>query len=129
MLTIKELVSAEVMTLPFPHTTFPYTFPHKCMMPLYWSQLDSSLHESILQVRLTCSHLCEPGGAGVEVDSLKADHLAWLCALADGHTDKRILLLWDHQHLKHLQWARKRKVKVLPKEKKESTRWLVSVVF
>ena len=65
---------------------------------------------------LTCSHLCEPGGAGVEVDGLKADHLARLCALANGHTHHGVLLLWNHQHFKDLQWAGQREVKVLEGE-------------
>ena len=71
-----------------------------------------------LHVWLTCSHLCEPGGAGVEVDGLKADHLTRLGAQADGHTHQRILLLRHHQHLKHLQRAGKREVKMLRQEER-----------
>ncbi len=78
-------------------------------------------------VCLTCSHLCEPGGAGVEVDGLEADHLARLGALADGHTHQRILLLRDHEHLEHLQRAGEREVKVLPHEERERHR--VSLVL
>lgn len=72
-----------------------------------------------MSLGLTRSDLCEPGGAGVEVDGLEADHLAGVRALADGHTHQRILLLRDHQHLKHLQGAGEREVKVL-REGKES---------
>lgn len=70
-------------------------------------------------MQLTCSNLGEPGGAGVEVDGLEADDLPRLCALTDGHTHQRVLLLWDHQHLEHLQGAGEGEVKVLRRRKKE----------
>lgn len=77
--------------------------------------------------RPTCSNLCEPGGAGVKVDGLEADHLARLAGLADGHTHQRILLLRDHQHLKHFQWTGKGEVEVL--QQKEDREGFASVEF
>lgn len=69
---------------------------------------------------LTRSHLGEPGGAGVEVDGLEARHLAGLRALADGHAHQRVLLLRHHQHLKHLEGAGQREVKVLQRQEAQS---------
>lgn len=69
---------------------------------------------------LTRSHLGEPGGAGVEVDGLETCHLAGLWALADGHAHQRVLLLWHHQHLKHLQGAGQREIKVLQQQEDQS---------
>lgn len=75
-----------------------------------------------LQRGLTRSHLGEPGGAGVEVNGLKAHHLAGLRALADGHAHQGVLLLRDHQHLKHLEGAGQGEVKVLRQEEGERRR-------
>lgn len=64
-------------------------------------------------VSYTWADLSEPGRAGIEVDGLEANHLSRLCALTDRHTHQRILLLRDHQHLKHTQWTGQREIKVL----------------
>ena len=59
------------------------------------------------------TRLGEPGAGGVGVDGVEADHLVGLGALADGHADEGVLVLRDHQHLKHLQRARQGEVNVL----------------
>lgn len=66
-----------------------------------------------LCVSYTWADLSEPGRAGIEVDGLEANQLSGLCALTDRHTHQRILLLRDHQHLKHTQRTGQREIKVL----------------
>lgn len=63
--------------------------------------------------QLTCTDFCKPRGSRVQVDCLKVNDLVWLSAFTDSHADHRVLLLWDHQHLKDIQRARQRKIKVL----------------
>lgn len=38
----------------------------------------------------------------VGVNSAKGHDLIRLTALNNGHTDQGVVMLWDHQHLKHL---------------------------
>lgn len=73
------------------------------------------------ELSLTCPDLCEPRGRRVQVDCLKLHHLVWLCALGDGHTHHGIFLLWDHQHLKHIQRGGQREIKVLESKEKKSS--------
>lgn len=71
------------------------------------------IEQAVGQPRLTCTNFCKPRGSRVQVDCLKVNHLVWLGAFADSDADHGVFLLWDHQHLKDIQRARQRKIKVL----------------
>lgn len=55
----------------------------------------------------------EPIGGRVGVEGLKAYHLVELGPFAHSYADERILMLWNHQHLKHLQRTRQGEVYAL----------------
>lgn len=56
---------------------------------------------------------CKPRRGRIWIDSLKSNHLVEVSSSADPNTNQRVLLFRDHQHLKHLEWTRHRKVYVL----------------
>lgn len=59
---------------------------------------------------------CKPWRGRIWIDSLKSNHLVEVSSSADPNTNQRVLLLRDHQHLKHLERTRHRKVYVLERD-------------
>lgn len=55
----------------------------------------------------------EPVGGRVGIECLKPHHLIKLHPFAHSYADERILMLWNHQHLKHLQRTRQGEVYAL----------------
>lgn len=53
-----------------------------------------------------CTRFGEDRRYIVGVNGAKGHDLIRLTALNDGHTDQWVVMLRDHQHLKHLQWTR-----------------------